>query len=134
MCGIVGLLDRAHSARNLDQTIEAMAGTLRHRGPNDRGHWVDAGRGVALAHTRLSILDLSPSGHQPMVSSGGRFVLTFNGEIYNFREIRSRLESAGHRFRSESDTEVLLEAIAAWGVRAALDLAVGMFAFAVWDR
>jgi asparagine synthase (glutamine-hydrolysing) len=111
-----------------------MSATLTHRGPDDAGSWVDAGAGVALGHRRLSILDLSAAGHQPMISADGRHVLAFNGEIYNFRVLRDRLRASGSRFRGDSDTEVLLEAIAAWGVRRAIDAAVGMFAFAVWDR
>jgi asparagine synthase (glutamine-hydrolysing) len=111
-----------------------MVNTLHHRGPDDQGVWSDAEAGIALSHARLSILDLSALGHQPMVSRSGRFVIVFNGEIYNFQGIRARLVARGHTFRSESDTEVLLEAIAEWGVEAAVLELVGMFAFAVWDR
>jgi asparagine synthase (glutamine-hydrolysing) len=126
------------SSREVGSEFEAvaseMANTLRHRGPDNRGLWTDLRCGVALAHTRLSILDLSASGHQPMMSRDGRFVLVFNGEIYNFRHIRARLETAGHAFRGDSDTEVLVEAIAEWGAYEAIESTVGMFAFAVWDR
>jgi asparagine synthase (glutamine-hydrolysing) len=136
MCGITGLLRRGdgHSGPDVEAAARGMAHTLHHRGPDDRGVWADAAHGLALAHTRLSILDVSTCGHQPMASHDGRYVLVFNGEIYNFPVIRSRLEAAGHVFRSHSDTEVLIEAIAEWGVREAVAQIVGMFAFAVWDR
>lgn len=94
-----------------------MMDTLQHRGPDDLGVWMDAEAGVALGHRRLSVIDLSDTGKQPMRSACGRFVLTYNGEIYNFRELRRRLEDTGHRFRGTSDTEVLLAAIGEWGDR-----------------
>lgn len=107
-----------------------------HRGPDDAGVWVDAQAGVALAHRRLAIVDLSPTGHQPMVSASARFVIAFNGEIYNHGELRRLLEARGQApaWRGRSDTETLLAAIEAWGVDESLDLCVGMFAFALWDR
>lgn len=111
-----------------------MSQSLAHRGPDDSGIWHDADCGVALGHRRLSIVDLSPQGHQPMVSANGRFVLTYNGEIYNHKALRETLKTLGYEFRGHSDTEVLLEAISEWGVRDALNRLVGMFAFAVWDR
>lgn len=115
-----------------------MVGTLEERGPDGRGHWCDAEAGVALGHTRLAILDLSHEGHQPMHSACGRYVITFNGEIYNFAELRRELEvvpAAGEsRWRGHSDTEVLLRGFAVWGVTRTLAKAVGMFAFALWDR
>src|SRR5579885_677674 len=99
-----------------------MADALRHRGPDDAGVWVDAAAGVALGFRRLAIIDLSPHGRQPMASADGRYVVVFNGELYNFRALRADLErAAGVRFRGHSDTEVLVEAIAHWGLRAALD-------------
>lgn len=116
------------------EVIGQMSETLVHRGPDDRGSWTDEDAGVALGHTRLSVIDLSPTGHQPMVSSSGRHVLVFNGEIYNFRTLRDRLESQGARFRGSSDTEVLLAALSRWGVRATLKALNGMFAFGLWDR
>jgi asparagine synthase (glutamine-hydrolysing) len=110
-----------------------MSRTLTHRGPDDGGVWVDADNGVALGHRRLSIVDLSAEGHQPMRSADGRFVLVYNGEIYNFSEIRDILESAGHRFRGHSDTEVLLAGFCQWGIDETLKKTVGMFALALWD-
>jgi len=136
MCGLTGFVDLARRApeAELRQRVEAMAETLRHRGPDDGGAWVDAGAGVALGFRRLSIIDLSRHGHQPMVSAGGRYVMVFNGEVYNFKALRAELEGAGARFRGASDTEVALEAIARWGLEAAVGRFVGMFAAALWDR
>src|SRR5690348_12675977 len=135
MCGIAGfwssrLDDRAHAIAT------AMASRLSHRGPDDAGCWVDRRAGIALAHRRLSIVDLSPAGRQPMVSASGRFVVSFNGEIYNHDEIRHELQRSGAlrgAWRGHSDTEVMLEAIDAWGLPAALRRFIGMFAFALWD-
>ena len=136
MCGIAGVLDsRAETRRgDLDAMAGAMAGAVAHRGPDDHGVWVDPGAGVALAHRRLSIIDLSPEGRQPMASACGRYVVTFNGEIYNFVELREQLSTAGHRFRGHSDTEVLLAACSEWGLPGALQRANGMFALALWDH
>lgn len=117
----------------LRRTAAEMADCLAHRGPDDHGVWVDASTGVALGHRRLSILDLSPAGHQPMVSASGRYVMVFNGEIYNFPDLRTKLEACGVRFRGASDTEVLLAAIDRWGLEVALKRAHGMFAVGVWD-
>jgi asparagine synthase (glutamine-hydrolysing) len=135
MCGIAGLL----TTRRLDEAVlRHMGDAIAHRGPDDSGIWSDAQVGVGLAHRRLAIVDLSPSGHQPMLSADGRFVLNYNGEIYNHGELRRELEARGHApeggWRGHSDTETLLEAIAAWGLEAALGKAVGMFALALWDR
>ena len=136
MCGIAGFVTRNQGscAEALRSTVLRMADTLRHRGPDDRGAWVDAAAGVALGHRRLSILDLTAEGAQPMLSSCGRYVLAYNGEVYDFREVKRDLESAGRTFRGHSDTEVLVEAIGEWGVDEALQRVNGMFAFAVWDR
>ncbi len=106
--------------------------SLQHRGPDSEGVWEDPVEGISLGHKRLAVIDVSPAGHQPMRSADRRHVLTFNGEIYNFREVRQELEAAGVRFRSSSDTEVLLEGYALWG-EAVLDRLVGQFAFALWD-
>ncbi len=136
MCGITGYLDtRAQAASNeMDVIGAAMASQLAHRGPDDRGIWVDEAAGVVLAHTRLAILDLSRDGAQPMQSADGRYVISYNGEIYNHDALRRELDRLGHRFRGHADTEVLLEAISEWGVDETLHRANGMFAFAVYDR
>jgi asparagine synthase (glutamine-hydrolysing) len=136
MCGIVGFLDtrRSKGREDLSVTARRMASSLRHRGPEDEGVWVDPTCGIAFGHRRLSIIDLSPAGHQPMHSSCGRYVITFNGEIYNFKALRGELEALGQGFRGHSDTEVMLAAIAHWGVEGALKKFNGMFAFALWDR
>lgn len=140
MCGIAGYLTvpRQKSCDELRVTVLRMADTLRLRGPDDGGAWVDADAGIALGHRRLSIIDLSVEGHQPMHSSCGRYVITFNGEIYNYQDIRHELEqeSQGHAipWRGHSDTEVALAAISRWGIEAAVKRFVGMFAFALWDR
>lgn len=135
MCGITGFLTPA-SQNDLEMMLAVgrMADQLTHRGPDDSGVWVDCRAGIAFGHRRLSILDLSPDGHQPMHSQSGRYVIVFNGEVYNFNELRASLESLGHRFRGRSDTEVMLAAIDQWGIDGALPLFNGMFAFAVWDR
>src|SRR5690349_17150365 len=120
MCGIAALWDpKGWSAAHHD-VLRRMRDRIAHRGPDDAGEWVDEGRGIALGHRRLSIVDLSPTGHQPMVSQDGRWVIAFNGEIYNHRALRTGLESAGVRFRGTSDTEVLLEAVARHGFVATL--------------
>ncbi len=135
MCGITGLFDPGRtSTDDLGQRVESMARTLAHRGPDDSGVWLDDDRRVAFGHRRLAVVDLRPTGHQPMVSGDGRWVLAYNGEIYNFAALRRRLEGVGAEFRGGSDTEVLLAAIEFWGLAEALDAAEGMFALAVWDR
>jgi asparagine synthase (glutamine-hydrolysing) len=137
MCGITGFLKSGgFSEPDARCIIDRQTRTLLHRGPDDGGTWMDAGAGIALGHRRLSILDLSPAGHQPMVSASGRYVIVLNGEIYNHLDIRARLDSAESPppWRGHSDTETLLAALDRWGIEAALNISVGMFAFAVWDR
>lgn len=135
MCGIAGTMERdVRSAAALEETARLMAAPLVHRGPDADGTWADADAGVGFGHRRLSIVELSPAGEQPMVSASGRFVISYNGEVYNTDELRPELEAHGIRFRGRSDTEVLLEACAEWGVAAAMKRVIGMFAFALWDR
>ncbi len=129
MCGIFGVW----TARAQVEALAAMDALLAHRGPDASGSWVSQGLGLALGHRRLSILDLSDAGRQPMSSRDGRCVLVFNGEIYNFRDLRRELEAGGRSFLSECDTEVLLAGYEVWGERV-LDRVRGMFAFAIWDR
>lgn len=133
MCGIAGLLSPGTDPATLRRHAAAMAGALRHRGPDDDGIFVDPASSVALAFRRLAILDLSPLGHQPMTSASGRFTLIYNGEVFNFAELRADLEGRGAVFRGRSDTEVILAGFEAWGIRSALQRFVGMFALAVWD-
>jgi asparagine synthase (glutamine-hydrolysing) len=135
MCGITGFLhfDCASASVGPTQAVAAMTAALAHRGPDGDGVWSDAAAGIALGHRRLAIIDLSAAGHQPMSSADGRWVITYNGEIYNFSELRAELEAGGATFRGHSDTEVIVEAIARWGVRRTLERIDGMFAFAVWD-
>lgn len=132
MCGIVGIWTREVDKDGLQGDLEEAVAALRHRGPDDRGTWIND-NGLALGHTRLSILDLSPLGHQPMVSSDGRYVVVFNGEIYNFAAIRTELEKSGCEFTGTGDTEVILEAFGKWGPEA-VSRFVGMFAIALWDN
>lgn len=138
MCGFFGAwrFNKMLSPEVLLATVHDCAQTLQHRGPDDAGAWVDERHYVALAHRRLSILDLSPAGHQPMQSACGRYVIAFNGEIYNFLALRAELDQSVDVpiWRGHSDTEVLLAAIRAWGLKAALQRCVGMFALALWDR
>jgi asparagine synthase (glutamine-hydrolysing) len=132
MCGIAGIVGSRLEG------LEAMSARLYHRGPDDFGHWSDADAGVGLSHRRLSILDLSPAGHQPMHSLSGRFVIIFNGEIYNHLEIRKELENSGGMgiccWRGHSDTETLLACFDSWGIEDTLRRCIGMFALAVWDK
>ena len=136
MCGLAGSWAPrgGRDGDELEGIARDMAQLVEARGPDDSGEWVDPEAGIALGHRRLAIIDLSPGGRQPMVSAAGALVIAYNGEIYNFRELRAELESAGVSFRGESDTEVLLEACAAWGIERALGRCIGMFAIALWDR
>ena len=136
MCGIAGFFG-APGARSIDEMrsiTKRMTDAMVHRGPDDDGVWADSDTGIALGHRRLSILDLSPLGHQPMASADGRFVIAFNGEIYNFQDLRAELEKSGHSWRGHSDTEIMLAAFCEWGVHEATKRFNGMFAFAVWDK
>src|SRR5579871_684533 len=138
MCGVTGFLDATNRSgcEELRDLVTRMATTLYRRGPDDAGDWVDAQAGIALGFRRLAILDLTPTGHQPMLSASGRYVLVFNGEVYNFRELRQELEAQNlaPTFRGGSDTEVILAAFEAWGIPKAIRKFIGMFAFALWDR
>jgi len=136
MCGLAGLMRPVPDTgmEQLASLARAMGDQLAHRGPDDSGVWADAEAGIALAHRRLSILDLSPLGHQPMASADHRYVIAYNGEIYNFAHLREVLIARGHAFRGHSDTEVLLAAVVEWGVAEAIARCQGMFAIAMWDR
>jgi asparagine synthase (glutamine-hydrolysing) len=146
MCGFAGYLtNNNHVLANADFIANAMAKTIQHRGPNDSGVWVDVNAGVALAHRRLSIVDLSPAGHQPMVSKSGRYIIAFNGEIYNHSELRmaldgldkptsKTLDAKNKCWKGHSDTETLLAGFEAWGIEQTLKKTVGMFAISLWDR
>ncbi len=136
MCGISGIwTDRdSLSADALQGTLHRMRQTMIHRGPDDAGLWVDAPTGVGLAHNRLSVMDLSPNGHQPMQSFCGRYMLAYNGEIYNFLKIRDDLKKEGCAFEGGGDTRVLVEAVSRWGLFRTIRQCNGMFAFALWDK
>ncbi len=136
MCGIAGFwnTERQISTEKIGNIVQNMCQSLIHRGPDDSGSWVDGEVGIGLGHRRLSILDLSPEGHQPMLSANGRYVIVFNGEVYNFPELRKQLQSLGYSFRGHSDTEVMLSSFCEWGVLEATKRFNGMFAFALWDR
>src|SRR4029079_17972588 len=137
MCGIADFIGMQPGAApgGLDGVAAAMTRSLQHRGPDDQGQWIDYDAGAALVHLRLSIVDLSPAGHQPMTSADGRYVIIFNGEVYSFQEIRKDLEAHGVTlFRGHSDTEVILESIALFGLDATLKRMIGMFAIALWDK
>jgi asparagine synthase (glutamine-hydrolysing) len=133
MCGITAIW-APRGQIDLAASIRAATSTLADRGPDGEGVWIDPNVGVALGHRRLAVIDLTEAGRQPMLSRDGRFCITFNGEIYNFRELRDQLRVFGHEFNGQSDTEVMLAAFQQWGVEAALSKFIGMFAFALWDR
>lgn len=134
MCGIAGLWEGRRSGSSLEQAAWRMADAVSHRGPEGCGTWVDETTGLGLGHRRLSIIDLSDAARQPMHSPSGRYVLTYNGEIFNYREIARELEARGARFNPNSDTAVFLAAVEAWGLVGALRRSNGMYAFALWDR
>jgi asparagine synthase (glutamine-hydrolysing) len=134
MCGISGIWERnGCRLQDLKRRASAMTQTLSHRGPDDSGVWLGEQASIAFGQRRLAIIDLSPMGHQPMVSANGQYAITFNGEIYNFRELRAELEHCGVRFRGHSDTEVIVEGFAQWGIKSTIARLNGMFAIAAWD-
>lgn len=132
MCGIAGFWLSRPTAYNQFEILQKMGNSIAYRGPDDSGYFFDSAASVGLVHRRLSILDLSPAGHQPMASASGRYLIVFNGEVFNFKEIRAELGEVPRR--GHSDTEIMLEAIERWGLDAAVKRFVGMFAFALWDR
>ena len=142
MCGIAGCVSKKFHREELTDLLRKMSVSLTHRGPDDEGQWIDPEIGVGFAHRRLSIIDQSSHGHQPMVSFQGRYVISYNGEIYNFGELRDELESSSSlpkssrsfKWKGHSDTEVILATIEEWGLEKALQKFIGMFAFALWDR
>lgn len=138
MCGIAGFLSKNsdRAGEEVQHLLRKMGTAILHRGPDDAGEWWDVDAGIGFSHRRLSVLDLTPSGHQPMTAAGGRFVIVFNGEIYNHLCLRDWLEKEGRdiSWRGHSDTETLLAGFETWGVRETVRRAVGMFAFALWDR
>jgi asparagine synthase (glutamine-hydrolysing) len=136
MCGFAGFLGGSLSNSSYESTLRCMSEVLIHRGPNDDGIWCDTEHIIGLAHRRLSIVDLSPGGHQPMASAHGQYIVAFNGEIYNHLDIRIELQAQGYEasWRGHSDTETLLAGVEFWGLEATLKKAIGMFAIALWDR
>lgn len=136
MCGIAGFFDTKAGMNRAEMQAAgtAMHRAIAHRGPDDHGLWQDPDAALLLAHRRLSIIDLSPEGHQPKESHSGRYVVTYNGEVYNFPALQAELEALGVSFRGRSDTEIMLAAFDVWGVNRALQKITGMYAFALWDR
>ncbi len=134
MCGLAGILFAEMNHEDWRENLTRMGEAIRHRGPDDEGIWFDAEAGVGIVHRRLSIIDTSAEGHQPMMSTSGHLVMAYNGEIYNYCEIKKDLVSAGVSFRGESDSEVLLAAIESWGIDKTLGRLAGMFSFIIWDR
>ena len=135
MCGLAGFFTKTPLKSNSEDSLRKMGQSLVHRGPDDKGIWMDPTAGIGLAHQRLSVIDLSSEGRQPMMSASGRYVIAYNGEVYNFLELRKKLDHAGDsHWRGHSDTEVILAVIEKWGLLQALTEFVGMFAFALWDK
>ena len=134
MCGIAGFFNPAgFNVADTEAIAVNMRDRLVHRGPDDAGTWLDGGPGIAMVHRRLSILDISSAGHQPMLSDCGRYVLVFNGEIYNFKELKNELKQLGHKFITDGDTEVILKSYKEWGMEC-LKRFEGMFVFVIWDN
>jgi asparagine synthase (glutamine-hydrolysing) len=129
MCGIAGIFNLNGSPVSA-VLLKKMTDAIAHRGPDGEGHFIDGS--IGLGHRRLAIIDLSPAGHQPMATRNGAYVITYNGEVYNFKELRTELESLGYQFHSRTDSEVVLNAYVAWGERC-VEKFNGMFAFAIWD-
>ena len=136
MCGVAGFVDRSLHGGAADSAIRQMSAAIKNRGPDGEGYYLDRKHGVALAHRRLAIIDITSAGAQPMASKCDRYVISFNGEIYNFPAMRTSVEVARGRvnWKGHSDTEVLVEAIAEFGLNEALKMTTGMFAFALWDK
>lgn len=136
MCGIAGFLDlkKQTSTDSLHQLTTKMTDSMLHRGPDGGDVWVDAEHGIGLGHRRLAIIDLSAAGHQPMASMDGRFIIVYNGEVYNAEDLRPELEAAGYSFKGHSDTEVIVNGFSHWGVEATIKKLIGMFAIACWDK
>ncbi|MBT5551370.1 MAG: asparagine synthase (glutamine-hydrolyzing) [Nitrospina sp.] len=135
MCGLAGIFTNTSFESNPESSLRKMGRSLVHRGPDDEGIWIDPTAGIGLAHQRLSVLDLSSEGRQPMISASGRYVIAYNGEVYNFLELRQNLDQTGNlNWRGHSDTEVILACIEKWGLPEALKRFNGMFAFALWDK
>ena len=136
MCGIAGIFDPGgyQDSADISEVVSRMSDRLRHRGPDSDGTWSDSDAGIAFGHRRLAVQDISETGDQPMQSASGRYIIVLNGEIYNFKDLKSVLRCKGHDFRGGSDTEVLLTSIDEWGLDATLGRIHGMFAFALWDR
>ncbi len=137
MCGLAGFVQSGGlSVEPAQRTLKSMGAAIAHRGPDDTGLWLDCASGIGLSHRRLSVVDLSVAGHQPMVSGSGRYVIVFNGEIYNHLAVRRSLEALGTapNWQGHSDTETLLAGFDAWDIQSTIEMSIGMFAFAVWDR
>ncbi len=136
MCGIAGFFtpDAVVTPEETFALSQKMGQSLYHRGPDGGDSWVDASCGLGLAHRRLAIIDLSEAGHQPMTSHDGRFVMVYNGEVYNADDLRPELEVQGHQFNGHSDSEVILNGFAQWGIETTVKRLIGMFAIALWDK
>ena len=134
MCGIVGFVDFKNNLSNKENILKSMMSSIHYRGPDSCGHWHDLDSGLSLGHVRLSIIDVSNGGHQPMHSKSGRYTISYNGEIYNFKKLKKELEEMGMHFVSSSDTEVLLSSFEQWGIDLALKKIEGMFSISLFDK